>query len=154
VGSRIQRYTSYSGIPFTRSNHSFWRWTRCWGRAPFNTLSQSDLFLLFFEKGPKEPHSSLSCILSGMVCKRLSSWNFGISEIRPSLFWRVSFFLSLLVYLAHLSLGFITPNAHSQLDWGTDTSAILKRLVSSAQSSQAGTQIVLTIGKSSLRVIS
>ncbi|KAF9558512.1 glycoside hydrolase family 18 protein [Agrocybe pediades] len=45
-----------------------------------------------------------------------------------------------------LFFGFVTPNADSKLGWGPATSDSLKRLVTSARSSQADTKVVLTIG--------
>lgn len=44
---------------------------------------------------------------------------------------------------------FATPNSSSTLTWDSGSQAILQRLVSSANSSGAGTKIVLSVGGTS-----
>lgn len=49
---------------------------------------------------------------------------------------------------------FATPNSSSTLTWDSGSQALLQRLVSSANSSGAGTKIVLSVGGASRAIIS
>lgn len=43
-------------------------------------------------------------------------------------------------------LGYATPTSHATLNWGTDTCAVLQRVIKAAALSGSGTKIVLAIG--------